>query len=571
MSPNINYQQLFDITGVIFIAIDEKGIVTLANKKACEILEYEEHEIIGKNWFENFIPDSLKKDFIPVSKKILSGELEYVEHYENPVLNKSGKEKIISWHNTIIKDKNGKIIGYLSSGTDITEKIKKDNKLKELTSIVSRSKSIAFVWKNQENWPVEYVSENIYMILGYSANDFISGKIAYSQIVHPDDIGQVSQEVEKKSKSNIQSFTHKPYRVICKNGEEKWISDETYIRRNSEGEITHYEGIVHDITQAREIKELKKAKEKLEQSEEKSRTVADFTYDWEYWVDNSGNFVYVSPSSERITGYKPKDFYNNKNLLDDIIHPDDKLIFQNHKHELTKKGKRDFVEFRVITKNNKTEWIGHQCLDVYDKSGIKQGIRGSNRKITEQVEIKNTFKDNEELFRAITTHAQDAIILTDTNDKIKFWNKAAEKIFGYTSNEVIGKELHPLILPEKYMEQFKKGYAHFKKTGQGNAINKTLELSGLRKNKDVFSAELSLTTLTIKDELHSIGIVRDISDRKAIELANKKLLTAVTQSPAAILITNPEGDIEFVNPYFTKITGYSYDEAINKNPRGSGG
>jgi PAS domain S-box-containing protein len=109
-----------DIAGVMIVALNTRGDVTLINKKGCEILGYKEWEIIGKNWFDNFVPARISAEILPVSKRLLGGETKFVEYYENPVLTKSGRERIIAWHNAVIKDDVGRIIGTLSSGQEIT-------------------------------------------------------------------------------------------------------------------------------------------------------------------------------------------------------------------------------------------------------------------------------------------------------------------------------------------------------------------------------------------------------------------------------------------------------------------
>jgi len=113
-------QHYLNIAGTLFVAIDKNQIVTMANPKTCEILGYSENEIVGNNWFDTFIParnvDNVKKVF----DKIIDGRLAPVEFYENPVLTKSGEERIIAWHNSILKDDDGQFIGLLSSGEDVT-------------------------------------------------------------------------------------------------------------------------------------------------------------------------------------------------------------------------------------------------------------------------------------------------------------------------------------------------------------------------------------------------------------------------------------------------------------------
>jgi len=124
-------QQYLDVAGVMFVAIDAEQNVMMINKKGCEILGYEEHEIVGKNWFDYFIKTKYIGDIKEVFNQIISGNIEPVEYYENPVLTKDGDEKIIAWHNSIIRDESGRIIGILSSGDDITERKRAEEALRE--------------------------------------------------------------------------------------------------------------------------------------------------------------------------------------------------------------------------------------------------------------------------------------------------------------------------------------------------------------------------------------------------------------------------------------------------------
>ncbi len=115
-------QKYFDIAGVILIVIDTDRRVSLVNKKGCEVLGYEEEKIIGKDWFDHFLPERIRQDTKSTFQKLLKGDIEPVEYYENPVLTRSGEERIIAWHNTVLLDDEGHIIGTLSSGEDVTER-----------------------------------------------------------------------------------------------------------------------------------------------------------------------------------------------------------------------------------------------------------------------------------------------------------------------------------------------------------------------------------------------------------------------------------------------------------------
>ncbi|MBU4449463.1 MAG: response regulator, partial [Proteobacteria bacterium] len=95
-------QQYLDIAGVALVALDAAGRITLINKKGCAILGYEEQEILGQNWFEVCLPPAVCKEVKKVFQQLMSGDIEPVEYYENPVLTKTGEQRIIAFHNTVV-------------------------------------------------------------------------------------------------------------------------------------------------------------------------------------------------------------------------------------------------------------------------------------------------------------------------------------------------------------------------------------------------------------------------------------------------------------------------------------
>ena len=119
-----------DIAGVIIVALDLEGRVTLINKKGRELIEYEEKEILGKNWFDNFLPKDSIKEAKAVFSNIISGSLKGAKKHENTIVARDGSRHIISWNNSYLEDNEGNIIGTLSSGEDITES-KRDEEARE--------------------------------------------------------------------------------------------------------------------------------------------------------------------------------------------------------------------------------------------------------------------------------------------------------------------------------------------------------------------------------------------------------------------------------------------------------
>lgn len=125
-------RKYLDIAGVMIVAIDTNQKVKLVNKKGCEVLGYSEAEILGKNWFDNFIPEEAREKVKTIFTKLVNDDIEPMEYVENAVLTKSGGERLIAWHNTVLKDEQGKIIATLSSGEDITERKNTEKKAEAL-------------------------------------------------------------------------------------------------------------------------------------------------------------------------------------------------------------------------------------------------------------------------------------------------------------------------------------------------------------------------------------------------------------------------------------------------------
>ena len=114
-------QRYLDIAGVIFLVLGVDQKVKLINKKGCEVLRCKDDEIIGKNWFDNFLPEETRSEAKTVFDRLMAGEIEPVEYFENVVLTRRGEKRIIAWHNAVLKDEANNIIGALSSGEDITD------------------------------------------------------------------------------------------------------------------------------------------------------------------------------------------------------------------------------------------------------------------------------------------------------------------------------------------------------------------------------------------------------------------------------------------------------------------
>ena len=146
-----------------------------------------------------------------------------------------------------------------------------------------------------------------------------------------------------------------------------------------------------------DITDRKLAEDEIRAKEEQFRTIADFTYDWEYWLQPDGSLRYNSPSCLRITGRKAEDYITDPHLLANITHPDDREHIRQHLAEASKSQKVYALDYRIIDKNGEERWIGHACQPVYNKQGIHIGRRASNRDITENKNAQKALLQAERL------------------------------------------------------------------------------------------------------------------------------------------------------------------------------
>lgn len=169
--------------------------------------------------------------------------------------------------------------------------------------------------------------------------------------------------------------------------------------------------------------------------------------------------------------------------------------------------------------------------------------------------------------KVVLDSAPDAIIsINAQNEAISFFSKGAEKIFGFQADEVIGKDVN-VLMPEPYKSEHHGYIQDYLKTGKKKRFNLKRNLVAQRKNGEIFDIELYITEAISPESTIFTGIIRDISETIKIEREMKKLITGIEQSVQSVIITNIEGEIEYVNAAFEKISGYSKSDVLGKNPR----
>jgi hypothetical protein len=257
----------------------------------------------------------------------------------------------------------------------------------------------------------------------------------------------------------------------------------------------------------------------LRNSEEKFRTVADFTYDWESWLGPDGRYIYVSPSCERITGYLPEEFLDQPDLLLSITHPDDQALMAEHLSlDRPVEAGPSNIEVRVIIKNGEVRWMEHGWRAVVRNDGVYLGRRASARDITERIERQNELKGQRLRMSAVVESAMDSIVAVDEDGNIVIFNPAAEKMFGCPAEEAMGRPLDRFV-PQRYREVHPQVMRRFGDDGGNTRVmgalldQSVMQVTGLRANGEEFPLESSIAHSVIDGRPLYIATLRDVTER----------------------------------------------------------
>jgi PAS domain S-box-containing protein len=233
-------------------------------------------------------------------------------------------------------------------------------------------------------------------------------------------------------------------------------------------------------------------------------------------VDGTGNLLEVSDRIKEISGYKKEELIG-KNLFEiGAVTASGKTVLRKKLADLMAGLSTPPYEVEMSSKD------GRKLLFELNAAKIDYGIGQSAlvviRDRTERKMMEQALLESEEKFRAMTTFAKYAIILIDADERISYWNPAAEKIFGYGKEEAIGKKILDVLIPERFHEDFERELRNeFEDREQGGSVGKSIELLSNRKNGKEFPIELSLSKFRTKDKWHAACIVQDITNRKEMQ------------------------------------------------------
>jgi len=412
---------------------------------------------------------------------------------------------------------------------------------------------IGYVVVNLDN-QITMVNTSFADMVGLAQNEVFG--TAITNYIHPDFQDQFYLLVKRVSKDKSKSSA-----LLRLNSETKtFVKLECNIHKEN-GNVFYRMGFL-DVT--REVVN----EQQLIDSRERYRAVADYAYHWEYWQDPGGRLLYMSPSCERITGYTKYEFFENPDLLEQIIHPDDKHLFDEHKSVAIIPGEtrvEHTTEYRITRKDGKVRWIGHACQSIFKEDGTHIGQRATNRDITERKRTREELKQNVTLLSQTQRIAHIGSWELDVENNKLFWSDEIYRIFGSDSQQFDGS--YKLFLEIVHPDD-------------REAVNAAY-VNSLRNDENAFEIEHRIVRRDNNEVrcvyekcyherdnngrvIRSVGIVQDITERKQRE---QKLVVSdriFNHTIDMLCIAGFDGYFNTLNPAWSKTLGWSTEELLAK-------
>ncbi len=262
---------------------------------------------------------------------------------------------------------------------------------------------------------------------------------AFNALVHADDREAMRDNWNTALAGAPYDIEHR----ILVGGEIRWVRERANITR-VHGKPAYAIGTVQDITAQ------KLAQARLEESEERYRILADYSPEWQYWLGTRGKYLYVSPGCEAISGYPPQAFMDDAGLMRDIVHPDDRAIWEHHWREVNAGQHEEahtFLEFRIVTRQGEVRWIEHQCQAVASDNEAYRGRRGVNRDVTLRKNAENALRLERDRSQHYLDTIEAVIVALNGEGRITLVNRKGCELLGYRAAELLGAGWFERCLP----------------------------------------------------------------------------------------------------------------------------
>ncbi len=548
-------EKYFETANIMFIVLDKEGNVQDINKKGCEILEYSRKDIIGKNWFNNFIPQSNIKEVKSIHDKVLSGKTNYVEFYENSITTSKGEERIISWHNNTIRDDSGQISFVVSAGNDITEQKKVEEEIRKSQKILKtiiNTIPVRVFWKDRD---LKYLGCNKQFALdaGFNEPDEVIGKDDYSMgwkdqvdLYRSDDLQVMGSGIKKLLIEEPQTTP---------DGKTIWLMTNKVPLLDSAGNIAGILGVYMDVTKR------KQTEEELVESKKKFKDLFDFAPVPYQSLDKDGKILFVNQAWSDLLGYD-KDEVIGK-YLGDFMTKDSKKDFGINFYKFEASGTACNTEYNIKTKDNHTLIINIRGNIVLDEEGKFKQTYCILHDVTQTRKMEQKLRESESRYKYLFEHSGVEAGYYKPDGTIVYFNQQAAQNLGNVAIDYTGKSIYELF-PKKYADLY---MTRITKAIKSDKPQKYEDEVNLLKGQQTFVSTYN-RTLNDKNEVTGVQVTSiDITKEKEAELELIKsqafLKAVLDNSQAGIAIAEPlTGKLLYVNRAGLLITNNSEEYLV---------
>ena len=370
----------------------------------------------------------------------------------------------------------------------------------ELLLILEKTQFIVFIWKNEIDWPVEYVSDNISQ-LGYSCKDFFSGKIKYSDLIHPDDIERVEKEVKEYSATLTPEFQQE-YRILNNLNQIIWVHDRKIIKTDENGKIAYYQGFIIDITKEKEMQI------QLQYYLQNYHEIIDHAKSIIIRFDKNFRILFINDFTIKFFGYSEEELIGHL-ITDTILSERDSEGKDLLKMVSLIKKNPELYHNNIhenIKKNGERVWISWTNNVLFDENGNKKGFLNIGNDITDLRKAKQAIQESEEKYSKLFNLSYDPIVLHNRKGNIIEVNKKFTESLGYSKKEILSKNLNDFLFPIPKIINFNpKSYL--------SSFERTLQ----KKNGEKMEVEIQPKLLQINGKEIIQTIMHDITEKKKAE------------------------------------------------------
>jgi PAS domain S-box-containing protein len=542
-------QKYLDVARVMFVAIDTDGKVTMINRKGCEILGYPEEKIVGKDWFDNFLPPRLREEAKSAARQLLSGETEVTEYYENPVLTRSGEERIIAWHNVLLKDDDGTILGHLSSGEDITERKRTEEALRESEEELRRmfsSVTDGIVVTNLDGIITDANEKAIRMYGCNTARELIGANSL--KLVDPTDLPKVMADMNDVLETGANSSIE--YGVTRKDGSRFPSETSTSVLKDASGRPAGFISVIRDVTAQ------KQAEEKLQESEARYRALFETKLDGTLVIDETMKIVLANQAVADMFGFNSIEELYEINLLDYVMPEFHEWAIEHITVGIFQEDRRGLYEIRCMKKNGDEIWVSVTGVRT-EYNGKPIGII-STRDVTDRKRMAEAIAQSAQRYRSLFENMPAGFIygkiITDENDKpvdalCLEVNDAIEGPSGLKKEQLIGRRFSEIMptLTESNPDLFDV-LGEVAASGESARHEDYFEPLGKWVASSIYSPQKGYFT----------ALFEDITERKQTE---EIFRTVSLRSPAGMYVVQ-DGKFVFANPRFFINEGTTEEELL---------